>query len=139
MPNRKSRRAGYGWIACSILLVCIAQLGMKYGMDQLPGKPGIDTYKQLLEPAILLSAGSYIFLGMLCYAISVACWMLALERLPLSIAYPLLSLSYILVYIAAVVLPFFQEVLSIQRLAGILLLCTGVFFVSIPNKKQPST
>ena len=132
--SEKIQREGYGWIACSVVLVCIAQLAMKYGMNQLPAEIGVDSYRQLLQVDILLAAGTPIALGMLCYVLSVGCWVTALERLPLSVAYPLLSISYILVYLAAVALPFFDEVLSVRRLAGILLLCVGVVFVSLPSR-----
>lgn len=134
--EKKAQREGYGWIACSVVLVCIAQLAMKYGMNQLPAELGLDSYRQLMQWDLLLAAGTPIALGMLCYVLSVGCWITTLERLPLSVAYPLLSVSYILVYLAAVALPFFDESLSTRRLLGILLLCVGVIFVSFPNRGQ---
>jgi undecaprenyl phosphate-alpha-L-ara4N flippase subunit ArnF len=64
--------------------------------------------------------------GMVCYGTSMFCWLAALGRLPLNLAYPLLSLSYPLVYLGAVLLPFFNETVNAQRLAGIGLIMLGV-------------
>ncbi len=48
-------------------------------------------------------------LGLTGYVASMGCWYLALRRMALSRAYALLSLSYILVWGAAVVLPGWGE------------------------------
>ena len=52
--------------------------------------------------------------------------LLALHSFPLSRIYPLLSLSYVLVWLAAVSLPFFHEPFSWRGLAGIAVIILGV-------------
>jgi len=119
----------------SIVLVSVAQLLMKFAMTQLILTPEmlhapLDALCQLSWLQVVLP----LVLGMLCYAVSVGCWMGALARLPLSLAYPLLSLSYPLVYLGAILLPFFHETVSTQRLMAIGLIMLGVALLMVDNK-----
>jgi len=65
------------------------------------------------------------------------CWMLALRHLPLNRLYPLLSLSYVLVWLAAVSLPVFNEPFRWSSLAGVILIMLGLLLNSWPRKKVP--
>lgn len=66
--------------------------------------------------------------GMLCYGTSVCVWLAALSKAPVSTAYPMLSLGYIVVAAAAVL--WLGETLSPSKVAGIALICVGVVLVS---------
>jgi drug/metabolite transporter (DMT)-like permease len=52
------------------------------------------------------------------------CWMLALNKLALSHAYPFMALSFVLVLFLSAAL--FGEPLSWSKLAGVALICLGV-------------
>jgi len=62
--------------------------------------------------------------GLGCYAVSVFLWVGALSRAPVSVAYPLLSIGYIVNAFAAALL--FGEALSLAKLGGIALIIAGV-------------
>jgi multidrug transporter EmrE-like cation transporter len=66
--------------------------------------------------------------GMLCYGASVCVWLAALSKAPVSTAYPMLSLGYIVV--AAVSVLWLGETLSTAKMLGIALICAGVVLVS---------
>jgi multidrug transporter EmrE-like cation transporter len=66
--------------------------------------------------------------GMLCYAASVCVWVAALSKAPVSTAYPMLSLGYVVV--AAVSVAWLGETLSPAKVLGIALICAGVVLVS---------
>ena len=66
-----------------------------------------------------------LWFGMACYVISLVVWLGALSRVPVSLAYPMLSIGYVVNAFAAAVL--FGEALSVPKLAGIALICAGVF------------
>jgi multidrug transporter EmrE-like cation transporter len=66
--------------------------------------------------------------GMLCYAASICVWLAALSKAPVSTAYPMLSLGYVVV--AAVSVLWLGETLSIPKAMGIALICLGVVLVS---------
>jgi multidrug transporter EmrE-like cation transporter len=62
--------------------------------------------------------------GLACYVISVVVWIVGLSRVDVSIAYPMLSLGYVVNAFLALYL--FGEVLTMQRLIGIAIILVGV-------------
>ena len=66
--------------------------------------------------------------GMICYAASLCVWVAALAKAPVSTAYPMLSLGYVVV--AAVSVAWLGESMTLAKVFGIALICTGVFLVS---------
>jgi multidrug transporter EmrE-like cation transporter len=62
--------------------------------------------------------------GLACYVFSVVVWIVGLSRVDVSIAYPMLSLGYVVNAFAAWYL--FGEILSLQRLIGIGIILIGV-------------
>lgn len=119
---------GYAWGAASVLLVTMAQLLMKWGMVQIPPLSFTSVYLQLLSDywlALLAVSG-----GIFGYALSMLCWFFALRYLPLNRAYPLLSVSYALVYLAAVILPWFNESFTLLKTLGTLCILFGVWLIN---------
>jgi multidrug transporter EmrE-like cation transporter len=66
--------------------------------------------------------------GMLCYAASICVWVAALSKAPVSTAYPMLSLGYVVVAFASVL--WLGETLTPAKVLGIALICAGVVLVS---------
>jgi len=66
--------------------------------------------------------------GLGCYVISVVVWILALSRVPVSIAYPMLSIGYVVN--AFIAWQWFGEALAAQKLVGIAFIIVGVFLVA---------
>ncbi len=126
---------GYFAAICSVLLVSLAQVAMKYAMISVPPAAGgkeIISYL-MAEP----TDGALLFAGLAGYALSMGCWFIALKHLPLSKAYALLSLSYIIVWGLATTLGFQGESFSVTTLAGILSIIAGVTLICLPAIKQP--
>lgn len=126
-------RKGLAFAAASVLLVSVAQLALKFGVGHIAAD-ALHTWHllpaALATPMVLLPLAA----GMACYGASVFFWLAALGRLPLNLAYPLLSLSYPLVYLGAVLLPFFNETVNVQRLAGIGLIMLGVALLMVRRR-----
>ena len=76
----------------------------------------------------ILSRSLPFWAGMLCYGASVCVWIAALSKAPVSTAYPMLSLGYVVV--AAVSVTWLGETLTPAKMLGIALICTGVVLVS---------
>jgi multidrug transporter EmrE-like cation transporter len=66
--------------------------------------------------------------GLACYVVSVGVWIMALSRVEVSIAYPMLSLGYVVNAFAAYWL--FGEAVTPMRLLGIGVIIFGVFIVA---------
>lgn len=143
-----TRRFGYGCATVSILLVSFAQLAMKWGMLRLPPAadlvdlmPTADSGLLSVLPLMPWAALSWVFAGLAAYGFSLVAWLGALSHLPLSQAYPLLSLSYVLVYLIANGLGNFGESWSLQALLGIAVIMAGVWLVTSsapkPDDRRP--
>ena len=108
---------GTFWALCSVMLVSAAQLLLRYAMQALP--PVSELYAFVSALWHLSSGTGALLLGLMGYVASMGCWYLALHRMALSKAYALLSLSYILVWAAAILLPGWNEHFSWHGLAGV--------------------
>jgi multidrug transporter EmrE-like cation transporter len=82
----------------------------------------------LSSSVVILFRSLPFWAGMLCYASSVCVWVAALSKAPVSTAYPMLSLGYVVV--AAVSVAWLGETLTPAKMLGIALICTGVLLVS---------
>ncbi|MDK1703429.1 4-amino-4-deoxy-L-arabinose-phosphoundecaprenol flippase subunit ArnF [Serratia rubidaea] len=123
---------GYVWGIASVLLVSVAQLLMKWGMMQLPPL----SLSMTLSMAESLTPLLAVVAGVAGYGLSMLCWLMALRTLALSRAYPLLSISYALVYLAAVALPWFNESASLPKSLGTLLILLGVWLITRRKARQ---
>ena len=66
--------------------------------------------------------------GLSCYVISLVLWLLVLSRVPVSTAYPLASLGYVINAFAAYY--FLGEPLSSMRILGVFIILGGVYLVA---------
>src|SRR6185437_10400598 len=75
-------------------------------------------------------ASGWIWLGIAAYLISVTSWLYVLRTIPLSVAFPLISVIYLLVPLSAKL--FLHERISLHRWLGIGLVVIGVFAIIRP-------
>ncbi|KAF1070616.1 MAG: putative 4-amino-4-deoxy-L-arabinose-phosphoundecaprenol flippase subunit ArnF [Pseudomonas citronellolis] len=123
---------GVGLALGSVLLVSAAQLGMRWSMTRLPSPVH---WPELLSGAPLnLYALACVALAVLAYALSMLCWLGALNHLPLGRAYSLLSISYALVYLGAAWLPGFGEPIDSIKTLGVALVIAGVLTINSPRR-----
>ena len=107
--------ASFSLLLVGVLLNAAAQLLLKAGTNAMP-------------LGLRLAVEPHILGGLACYAVSVVVWVIALSRVPVSIAYPMLSIGYVVNAIAAWQL--LGEALSPLRLGGIGVIIAGVFMVA---------
>lgn len=114
------------FILSSVLLNASAQLFMRKGMLKV-GEIGFGFTTLLTAfPSMILNV--YLWISLICYAISILLWMVVLSKVQVSFAYPFLSIGYIVAAILGYLL--FSENLSLLRISGILVICFGVFLIS---------
>jgi multidrug transporter EmrE-like cation transporter len=118
----------YALLFAGILLNAIAQLMLKAGMQRIGHFEFV--WANVVPIGMQVATNIYIFLGLMCYGISVVLWVLVLSRLEVSTAYPMVSLGYIITAVAA--WAWFGEALTPMRIAGIAVIILGVFMVSRP-------
>jgi multidrug transporter EmrE-like cation transporter len=111
-------------LGISILLAVTGQLLMKKGMIIFGTFPA----SQLLQKIIPMFMNPYVFFGFASFGLSSIFWLVVLSRMELSFVYPMVSVAYILVAIASLIL--FKENVTLLRWLGILVIITGVFLIS---------
>lgn len=116
----------FSLVMAGVLLNAAAQLLLKAGTTRV-GEFAF-TMDNVVPVGWRLATSPYIAGGLACYVVSVVVWILALSRVPVSIAYPMLSVGYIVNALAAWYL--FGESLSMQKLVGIAFIVIGVFLVA---------
>lgn len=125
---------GLHWALLSVLLVSGAQLLLRDGMLSLP--PLTDLRAFLLALLHGQTGTLALLLGLMGYVASMGCWYLALHRMALSKAYALLSLSYILVWAAAIWLPGWHEPFTLRGAFGVGLIVAGVLVIFLPARHK---
>jgi len=113
-------------LSCGVLLNALAQLGLKAATrvsgPLVAGDAGV--WRKGLE---LLSVPP-LWYALFAYGLSVIVWLVGLSRVPVSQAYPLLSLGYVInIGLAWWLL---GEVPNVQRVAGIAVIVAGVILVT---------
>lgn len=105
----------------SIAIGAVGQFLLKLGANRL-GAP-LPFFRMVW--AVL--ATPTILAGILCFGLSMLLWVLVLRVLPLSTAYPMVSLSYVIV--TALSALFLGETLTAAKLLGLALIMAGVVLV----------
>ncbi len=115
----------FGLALICILLAVIGQTLLKLAIVRSGGMPVLDLgIGGLLRKCIEVP---YIFLGFGAYGVSAILWLEVLTELDFSVAFPLVSISYVLALFVGRYL--FGENVNSCRILGVLLICSGVFFV----------
>ncbi|MCE1242758.1 SMR family transporter [Oryzomicrobium sp.] len=116
----------FALILTGVLLNAAAQLLLKAGTNAVGH---FDFQLQNVLPVGLkLAFEPHIMGGMACYAVSLVVWIMALSRVPVSIAYPMLSIGYVIN--AFIAWQWFGEPLVTQKLMGIGFIIVGVWLVA---------
>jgi len=116
----------FSLLMTGVLLNAGAQLLLKAGTNTV----GVFEFSRdnLLPVGLRLATEPHIAGGIGCYVVSVVVWILALSRVEVSVAYPMLSIGYVVNAIAAYYL--FGEAVTPARLIGIGVIILGVFLVA---------
>ena len=114
-------------ILSGVGLNAAAQLLLKVATRPL-GQFTVFNADTLNSSVVILFKSVPFWSGMLCYGASLCVWLAALAKAPVSTAYPMLSLGYVVV--AAVSVAWLGETLTAAKIVGIALICAGVVLVS---------
>lgn len=106
----------------SVLFSISGQLLMKHTMSN--SHQGLLNWEFLQQLALSVTV----------YCLAIVTWILALRTVKLSIAYPVTSLNYVGILLGSSY--FFNEVITVTRILGVLTIFAGVLLVVIPLKKS---
>ncbi|MBK7686639.1 MAG: EamA family transporter [Rhodocyclaceae bacterium] len=116
----------FSLIITGVVLNAAAQLLLKAGTNAV-GHFEFQS-QNIIPVGMQLAFQPFILGGMACYAISLVVWIMALSRVPVSIAYPMLAIGYLIN--ALVAWQWLGEALSAQKLLGISFIIIGVVLIT---------
>jgi len=120
------RLSDFAILFCGVLLNALAQLGLK-AATRVTG-PLVASDAGVWQRALELLAVPSLWYALCAYGLSVIVWLVGLSRVPVSQAYPLLSLGYVInIGLAWWLL---GEVPNVQRVAGVGVIVLGVVMVA---------
>jgi len=125
-------------LALALVLLFIAislgasgQILMKRGLNALGERPAAGRVLRSLV------SNWFVLGGFACYGVSSVLYLLALSRLDLSYAYPMVALSYVMVAVLAWRL--LDEPIPPLRVAGLVLVMLGVLVLALSYADKPPT
>lgn len=126
MPQESSLLRFLPAVLFSVALNASAQLFLRKGLANLSISMPAGIREAVETLIAVLNWG--VVLGLLCYAFSVLTWMYVLSKVQVSIAYPFLSIGYVIVLFGGFF--FFREPITAIKCVGIALICAGVVLIS---------
>ena len=116
----------FALIFTGVMLNAAAQILMKAGTNAV----GHFEFSagNILPIGLKLATEWHIVTALFCYALSVIVWILALSRVPVSIAFPMLSMAYIVTAVAAWYL--LGEAFNPTKVIGMGVIILGVIIIS---------
>ena len=118
--------AAFAFLITGVLLNAAAQLLLKAGTNAVGRFEFVAD--NIVPVATRLAFEPHIAAGLVCYGVSLVVWIMGLSRVEVSIAYPMLSIGYLVNALAAWYL--FGEAVTLTRLAGIGIIIVGVYIVA---------
>src|SRR5438874_8540878 len=111
-------------ILISVVLSGLAQVFLKKGMNHVQQRSS----SRIWNLALAVLSEGFVWLWGLSFVIATSFWLIGLQKVDLSYAYPLVSLGYVLVSVLAV--KFFNEKIDGSRWTAILIICGGVIAIA---------
>ena len=116
----------FSLIFIGVMLNAAAQILMKTGTNAVGHFEF--SVENILPIGLKLATEWHIVGALFCYALSMVVWILALSRVPVSIAFPMLSMAYVVNAVAAWYL--LDEAFNPTKMVGIGVIILGVVIIS---------
>ncbi len=110
----------------SVVLSALAQIFLKQGLSSLQKRSG--ARKGLFELVFGIVSQPFIWMWLLSFVAATGLWLLGLQKLELSYAYPLVSFGYVLVNLLSWM--FFHEKVDRNRWAAVVVISLGVWMIA---------
>jgi multidrug transporter EmrE-like cation transporter len=119
---------GYISVGFSILFTALGQIMLKWRLSLLKSLPSGFGHK-LLFLVNLIFTDPFIFFGFVFAFVASLFWLNALNKLELNVAYPMMSLSFVLVFLFSSY--FFHEKIHWLQVCGLAFILLGVSLIGL--------
>ncbi len=111
----------FGFLLLNIVMLTTGQALWKTGIENVG-------FSLSLSGIIKMIFNPFIFAGLVIYLVATVLWFYILSKAPLSIAYPMQSLCYVLAAVVGILI--FKENVTLIRWAGLSLIVLGAILIS---------
>lgn len=115
---------GFIIVFVSVSLSAVAQMSFKHGVTQVHVNPDM----HVVYKAWLFLTSPFVFIGLALYGVGTVLWLFALKQMDLSLAYPFVGMSFIMVFAFGVM--FLGEPFNVSRLVGTIIIAVGILFLA---------
>lgn len=115
-------------ILISVSLSAFSQIILKRGMISADIQSAM-RQGNLVEIVIAIAKSPLVIGGLFCFGLSAVVWLFVLSRVPLSHAYPFVALGIVATVVSGAAI--FGESVSLQAMAGVALIVSGVIMVGM--------
>jgi len=124
-------------ISLILLLVSVSfavagQITLKWAMDRI-GRIGSAQVSEAGDTLLRAAREPRLWLGLFLFGVSALFWLVVLSRVDLSIAYPMVGISYILIVLFARV--FLNEDVPSLRWIGVVVVALGIAIIGLSFKR----
>lgn len=119
----------YVLILFSVCLSAFSQVILRFGMTRPEVAEALSGGASPLQSIAAIARSPYVIGGLACYGFGAVVWLLVLSRIPVSHAYPFVSLGIVLTALAGVVV--LGETISLTACLGILLIISGILCIAV--------
>jgi multidrug transporter EmrE-like cation transporter len=114
-------------VLASVLLSAGSQVLLKIGMTSPAVQTALAGGGPALKAAQVVGTSPFVVIGLVCFGLSALLWLLVLSRIPLSSAYPMVSLGIVITVLAGRF--WFDEPISFLKAVGVAFIVAGVVAV----------
>ena len=120
----------------SISLAVVGQLTLKSAMDEV-GRIGGDEVRKPVSTITRVAKEPKLWIGLTIFGLSSVFWLVVLSRVDLTVAYPMVGLSYIVVVAMGRFL--FHEHVPALRWVGVSVIALGIAMIGLSFARTPAS
>ncbi len=128
-----SRVISLALLVISVSFAVVGQLTLKSAMDDV-GRIGRDAVKTPGATILRAASEPKLWIGLAIFGVSAVFWLVVLSRVALTVAYPLVGLSYVVV--VAIGRFYFHEHVPALRWAGVSVIALGIALIGLSFSRQ---
>jgi multidrug transporter EmrE-like cation transporter len=133
LPAVAARSTSLSLISLALLVVSVAfaiagQLTLKSAMDEI-GRIGRAEVRAPMDTLVRAAKEPRLWIGLVLFAVSALFWLIILSRVPLSVAYPFVGMSYVLIVLFARLV--LHEHVPVMRWVGVAVVAVGIAVVGL--------
>lgn len=136
--SRISSIISFGLLFVSVIFAIAGQFTLKSAMDpDRIGRIGTAQVSRPMDTVTRALKEPRLWVGLTLFGVSALFWLIVLSRVPLSVAYPIVGLSYIIV--VAIARVFLHEQVPPLRWVGVAVVAVGIALVGLSSKTVSGT